>query len=1497
MTYQGIPIYEKAFAPNDTVTDSGPNNLNLFNIKEHFFSTAEELYYEAKNSVEGIAASPIQVEIGGVVQDMPETVYAIKRDLNRFSVAIGASEALLLEPMTIVGFGTGNDHRLGMKKKLEKGLFTINGVIQSPIATSNKVFVTTSALDYEQNYIPLAGIGTIRVGDLLKIEEEYVKIENVGLSTSLNGPITNTGTIALIDTERGVVGTAATDHGSSIGAILYRGSYNIVESDIVFTEAPDGKGPVAINESNIVETNADFQGRVFLQKEYDQIAVFDDYSDFFDGVTNTFPITKVGADVDEVENGSGVLIINDIYQTPTTENNEGNNYFYTTDEVLGLSSVTFTGVTSTNGQRVESEFDINQNQIPRGGLIVSLGSTPGLGYAPLYGASIQAEVVGGEIVGIITTNTVGVTTDVKYADYNKDTGELVVTAYGAPATAALTISSATYVENTGSLVITTPNSLTGLGLAKDDIIVLKDMKFDCGGYSSTVVPIVDAPYNEVTGVIKITTQNAHGLEINDYVDLRNLEYNCNSGLSTVGVTAVIYDDSIGVATVTVDSNHGLIVGDSVGLAGLGFTCTGASGITTTIFPDGTYGNQFTVLGVTTPNEFSIFTGGPTPTITHTYTGGGTATVGLTTTAFPDGTIGFDFPVIDVTSATEFSVNVGPSAIPHLYVQGGTASVGLTTDIFPDKDNTFPVITVIDDNRFSVDAGISSIPHAYVSGGTWQKFNTFEFGREGDRPQFVYLDGLEFTCPGNSDGTNRWFDDFSRLISVGLTTTIFPDTTDHFPLVFRDDAAHWRILVGSVGFDHIYVQGGTIGQYTINSVGSGYNHVIEVGFDDDNHTGTDAVVEGRPLPGGELEFVVTNPGTGYTDGVYAWCPDPNYYNLPAKTIFRRGATPEALADAPDQDAWQEQYGGKNLFVTCVVGAANTVAVGRSEFFEVKNYELSNQGFSYYPGDIVEVVGLVTDKSLSQPIEYFQLTVLDTFTDNVSTWNFGELDYIDSIKDLQDGNRTRFPLIYKGETFSFELDPNDESSAAIDLDSILLIYVNTVLQVPVLNYTFDGGTSFEFTGAPFAQDDVDIYFYRGKRGIDSLIVTEIDESIRPGDELQIRKNDYTILTDPDPRSRTQKVRTVTEIASSDTVRTDIYFGNRDIDEVRPRQVAWDKQKRDIFIYGDPAPKTRDSYEPIIQPRGAIIRNVSKADVAMFLDTAEYFEYEAYPIFHPGQPAPVLGSLQGRAYKSIVSDFREAKFTAIVNSSGSVNSINIDDAGLGYPSNATISISSPVTGERATASPIINSLDGSFIAIIINNFGSGYDQAKPPSVITGSPGVVYEDLSIGNVQGFAGIITAIKATGGVGPVTKGIEFQYIVDTDTVVSDLKIGYSLSVINTVVGNGVESISNSAVNIVGVGTQFLDCIYEVQAVRVLGRTGAFEVNVNNGTNLNGIDVEGENLGQFSWGRISNLVRDIDDSLVFNDVDGSTFSTEMENYPLIVRTAEGLRNEGGLGKRV
>ena len=40
--------------------------------------------------------------------------------------------------------------------------------------------------------------------------------------------------------------------------------------------------------------------------------------------------------------------------------------------------------------------------------------------------------------------------------------------------------------------------------------------------------------------------------------------------------------------------------------------------------------------------------------------------------------------------------------------------------------------------------------------------------------------------------------------------------------------------------------------------------------------------------------------------------------------------------------------------------------------------------------------------------FELTITDVFNDSFAAWQFGELDYIDSIKVYQNGTRTRFPL---------------------------------------------------------------------------------------------------------------------------------------------------------------------------------------------------------------------------------------------------------------------------------------------------------------------------------------------------------------------------------------------------------------------------------------------------------------------------------------------------------
>ena len=75
-----------------------------------------------------------------------------------------------------------------------------------------------------------------------------------------------------------------------------------------------------------------------------------------------------------------------------------------------------------------------------------------------------------------------------------------------------------------------------------------------------------------------------------------------------------------------------------------------------------------------------------------------------------------------------------------------------------------------------------------------------------------------------------------------------------------------------------------------------------------------------------------------------------------------------------------------------------------------------------------------------MQEFELTVLETFTDSFASWQFGELDNVDSIRNLQDGFRKRFPLQFNDELLSFEKDEDSE----IDLNAVLLIFVNGVIQ---------------------------------------------------------------------------------------------------------------------------------------------------------------------------------------------------------------------------------------------------------------------------------------------------------------------------------------------------------------------------------------------------------------------------------------------------------------------
>jgi hypothetical protein len=253
-----------------------------------------------------------------------------------------------------------------------------------------------------------------------------------------------------------------------------------------------------------------------------------------------------------------------------------------------------------------------------------------------------------------------------------------------------------------------------------------------------------------------------------------------------------------------------------------------------------------------------------------------------------------------------------------------------------------------------------------------------------------------------------------------------------------------------------------------------------------------------------------------------------------------------------------------------------------------------------GDVFKPVGLVTAKGLSSPISEFKLTVLDVFTDSFSSWQFGELDYIDSVKEYQDGIRTRFPLFYNSELISFEIDENDPDSQLIDLDSVILIFINGVLQEPGVSYQFSGGTSFTFSVAPKPEDNISIFFYRGTRNEDTILINAT-ETVKIGDTVQIFSNNSNI-----ENTIAQDKRIIYDIFGSDKIETNLYTA-QGVDETNDKPLYWTKQKTDLILNGEIVYKSRDSLETQIYPTANIIGNFSSSTNQIFVDDSSLFNYE--------------------------------------------------------------------------------------------------------------------------------------------------------------------------------------------------------------------------------------------------------------------------------------------------
>ena len=1165
LKYKDISIFAKSFDPYDqNVLDP---STGIFTINNHFFSTGENLIYKPKSTFIGLGQSAMGIpnnsitDVGISTNKLPSSVYAIKLNNNQFKLALTQTNANSGVGITFTNLGEGNSHTLEMYKKNEKSLITINNLAQYPISYSgiaHSLSGNDGLVGYANTFFTLSGISSIKPTDLLKIDNEFMKVLNVGIGTSNKGPILFfTGDKNIVEVERGFVGTSATSHLDNSRVEVYRGSYNIFENQIYFTHPPRGNifDLVDNDERNLPRSRASFSGRVFLRKNYSSNVIFDDISSQFTGIAQTFTLKNQGISTVGLgtTSGNGILFINGIYQTPLTQNITNYNFEIIENKSIGISSIVFTGIRDNLDQLTISSSDINQNQLPRGGIIVSLGSTAGLGYAPLVGAKVKGVVNGsGSIINIVSAASTG-------------------------------------------------NS----------------------------VPFSTVSYNNLTGVLDVFTSYTENL---------------------TGV-------------------------NQVKLVGLAFTCPSSSGIVS-YFPS--HSNSLNIIGIGT---------------------------------------------------TSFSVQVGKSTLPHSYIGYGT----------------------------------------------------------------IYT----------------WYEDLNP--------------------------------------------------------GSGYRNPVSVAITEVGHTGSAATISAVVGAGGTLSFNIIGGGSGYVNPTISISP-PSYQNLPVIGESRLGIGLTTQT-------------GIGLLMNVEVGPSpNNVGIGTT-LFEVSSFKITRPGYNFRRGDIFKPIGLVTAKGLSSPINEFKLVVLETYNDNFSSWQFGEMNLMDSIKKFQNGSRLSYPLYYDGELLSFQNNVDDPDSQSIDFDSLLVIFINGVLQEPKISYEFNGGSLVRFLTPPKENDDVDIYFYVGTRDEDSNQVN-VNPLLQVGDTVEIYSNNSNLQN-----TITQNSRTVFDFLSSDLMETNLY-SEQGIDEENLKPLYWTKQKEDIIVFDTIHSKSRDSLEPQVYPTARVIKSFSNYDNEIFVDNAQFFNYEEE------LPTKKINLLIIPSKESIEVGI----VTAIVSSSGTIQSLSIVNPGFGYTnSNASIKVSNPYygitsgIGSTATAQLVIS--NGSITAASIVNSGFGYTNKYPPQVIVEHPRIEYEEVSDANVvSGFDGVIVGIGTTSGVG-TNMALTFKLFTSNENY-SDLLVGYPIYIFDTKVGTGLTTIDNSENKTVGISTVFLDNIYHVHYIDTL--TGIITCNISNQTNIIGIGTTGtisKPVGKFSWGKISGFSRSNPISIGISNYTVSGLST----YPIVQRRGYGLRNNGAIKK--
>ena len=590
--------------------------------------------------------------------------------------------------------------------------------------------------------------------------------------------------------------------------------------------------------------------------------------------------------------------------------------------------------------------------------------------------------------------------------------------------------------------------------------------------------------------------------------------------------------------------------------------------------------------------------------------------------------------------------------------------------------------------------------------------------------------------------------------------------------------------------------------------------------------------------------ITNPGSGYTTLInpFVDIQDPlSYNNIPLEYV---GSVQDGL----------------NGTVDIVVGNGSSVI----------DFSINNKGVGYQPGQTLTIptgglTGIPTTGSISD-FRQFELDVQKVFSDEFTGWSVGVLQTLDDISSNFDGNTTAFNLTLAGSLISIRAPRGSK----VDVQQILIVTVNDILQKPGVGYKFEGGSVITFSEAPKVGDTCKIIFYKGTGDDTDVILREVIETVKTGDEL-------TIGYDPargQDNFLQEAERTVTNVNSTDQVQTFPYFGpGNTTDESLFRRIVWCRQTEDKIIDEKRVAKDRELYEPLIYPYAHIIKSVGTATTEIYVDRLR-------PLFDGQNENDTTLAFQKKVRFASQEVKVSAAATAIVSAAGTVSSIVISDGGVGY-STATVSIGGTVQQDptlgftTATANPVI-SAGGTISSVTLTNVGTGYTTDSPPVVLISPPTYAEEGNNIDTFTGDAGVIVGFGTT-----TVSGVTTQFIMDlhipydsfmrdaslvgTAVTLSGLSANDYLIVSNSNIGSAttsITSIDSSDSSTAGVGKSFIDNVYVVQSAENVERNivgvgvSVFRrifVNVDDsfafGTFNSISTTTSAGFGEYSWGKI------------------------------------------------